>query len=560
MQTMGYIIGVDFDNTIVSYDRLIHKIALERGLITGDARKSKKSIRDKIRELPNGEEKWQRLQAIIYGPRIKEAELVPGVERFFRLCKKNKLKVFVISHKTEFAGYDETKTNLRSAALDWMVRNKFFKDDGLSFSRGNVYFEGTRRGKIEKIKQLGCTHYIDDLEETFKEASFPKGVKKILLDAHKEHSDLQDILVFSGWDGINEYFFNQDDIFLQENMSMLYQAFGSKVTAVERICGGRNSRVHLITCEDSKKYVAKFYFSHESDKRDRLDVEFSSLQFLWNKGIMSIPQPVVAKKEYNFAIYTYINGKKIASEEVNEKDVEYAVEFLSNLDKLKTEEDSSNLPIASEACFSVKEIVESIENRYSKLKKVQREGRQIDALHDFLEKDFMPAFSEIKEWCKKQLDSYGISYSLRIDKKNQTLSPSDFGFHNALREKNGKIIFLDFEYFGWDDPAKMISDFLLHPNMDLRSELKERFVKKMLLNFSANESLEARLKIVFPLFGLKWCLILLNEFLYENFLRRQFANRDKLIKDDLLAEQLSKAKKLLDKILKNFKNFPYDSK
>ena len=38
------------------------------------------------------------------------------------------------------------------------------------------------------------------------------------------------------------------------------------------------------------------------------------------------------------------------------------------------------------------------------------------------------------------------------------ISPSDFGFHNALRTNTGPVFF-DFEFSGWDDPAKTIIDF-----------------------------------------------------------------------------------------------------
>jgi hypothetical protein len=36
----------------------------------------------------------------------------------------------------------------------------------------------------------------------------------------------------------------------------------------------------------------------------------------------------------------------------------------------------------------------------------------------------------------------------------QVLSLSDFGLHNPLRHPDGKLAFLGFEYFGWDEPAK----------------------------------------------------------------------------------------------------------
>ena len=48
----------------------------------------------------------------------------------------------------------------------------------------------------------------------------------------------------------------------------------------------------------------------------------------------------------------------------------------------------------------------------------------------------------------------GLSMSAALPKETRCLSPSDFGFHNALLEATGKLRFVDFEYAGWDDPAK----------------------------------------------------------------------------------------------------------
>ena len=205
---MDYIVGVDFDNTLVSYDDIIHKVAVQQGLITSGMKKSKKDIRDRIRQLPDGEMKWQRLQAIVYGSRMEEARLIDGVQTFFEFCKLYKVRVYIISHKTEFAKFDETRTNLRAATLTWMRINSFFEADGFGLSQENVYFESTRREKIERIKHLRCTHFIDDLEETFLENSFPTNVEKILYAPHMQHSSLPGVRVFTTWEEISDYFFD----------------------------------------------------------------------------------------------------------------------------------------------------------------------------------------------------------------------------------------------------------------------------------------------------------------------------------------------------------------
>ena len=206
---MDYIIGVDFDNTIVNYEGVMYAVARQRGLIPHDTRKNKKDIRDKIRQLPDGEIAWQRLQAIMYGPGMGEATLEDDVKTFFKLCKEREAHVYIISHKTEYAGFDETRTNLRAEAINWMREKGFFNADGLALSPQDVFFESTRQEKLERIRNLRCTHFIDDLEEVFLEGSFPANVERILYSPRTQLSSPGGIKVFSTWKEIYGYFLAQ---------------------------------------------------------------------------------------------------------------------------------------------------------------------------------------------------------------------------------------------------------------------------------------------------------------------------------------------------------------
>ncbi len=71
--------GIDFDNTLVSYDDVLLDEVKRRGIFHPDSGKGKTTIRDSIRQLPNGEMEWQKLQAAIYGPRMKDAKPFEGV-------------------------------------------------------------------------------------------------------------------------------------------------------------------------------------------------------------------------------------------------------------------------------------------------------------------------------------------------------------------------------------------------------------------------------------------------------------------------------------------------
>jgi len=172
------IIGIDFDNTLIDYSSLLYHYAITFKYINGSTIKIKNEIRNKIRMLNDGEDKWQKLQALIYGPKIHKAERFTGVLKFFRYCKEKKIIIYIISHKTTFAKKDETQTNLREAAINWMANNSFFQ----YVSKKNVFFETTREEKIKRIEQLGCDIFIDDLIEILNSETFPINTRKILFN------------------------------------------------------------------------------------------------------------------------------------------------------------------------------------------------------------------------------------------------------------------------------------------------------------------------------------------------------------------------------------------
>lgn len=324
---------------------------------------------------------------------------------------------------------------------------------------------------------------------------------------------------------------------------------GQPVLSVEPIGLGRNSQVYDVTSE-AGRYAAKVYFRHPLDGRDRLRVEFSSLAFLRANGLTNVPQPIKADADIGIGIYEFVEGERIASASVKPAEVDAAVEFLVALRTLRDHEGSRDFGPASEACFSVSGFLKNIERRLLWLPNVPDGTVEQQALHTFVRTQFVPALERIRRWLAQS--STGIKEELAPSER--TLSPSDFGFHNALR-RTGELVFLDFEYFGWDDPAKMVADFLLHPAMSLSEPLKRRLVTGLLSRFEP--SLAQRLEMVYPLCGLKWCLILLNEFVPNYRLRREFAQAMGRPRSEVLVEQLAKAHRMLERVLDDHEHFPY---
>lgn len=201
------IIGIDFDNTIIGYDHLIRSEAVKRSLIDETVPTWKKAMRDAIRLQPGGEIAWQKIQAAIYGPKIHQAVLMRGVKHFLCTCIQRGITIYIISHKTRFAHQAPDGPDLRNAAMTWLAKQGLFDPDICGLQRRWIFFESTRLDKIERIRALGCTHFIDDLEETFAEPGFPSQVAKLLLSPCEPERHCGDTTVLSNWQEIYHFFF-----------------------------------------------------------------------------------------------------------------------------------------------------------------------------------------------------------------------------------------------------------------------------------------------------------------------------------------------------------------
>lgn len=335
------------------------------------------------------------------------------------------------------------------------------------------------------------------------------------------------------------------------------ETLGQTPESVERIGEGLNSRIFRLHCDNGNSYVAKMYYYNKSDSRDRLGTEFNALHFLWQNGIKRVPRPLFANKERGFAIYEYVSGRKVEAAEIGFEDVDSASDFLINLDRIKTHPVATTLPPASEACFSIEALEKNIKQRFTRFEELPNKGFLGAELKTFLKKELIPFFNHIQHWFKAVLEKAGLDINAVLAVDQRTLSPSDFGFHNALQLPDNSLVFLDFEYFGWDDPAKMINDFILHPGMSLKFKLKKRFAGRLLRHFNVAENFDTRVYALYPFYGIKWCLILLNEFIPSDMARRDFAGKSQEDASQRRISQLAKSQKMLSEVRENYERNPF---
>lgn len=530
-------IGIDFDNTIACYDQAFLEVAALLGIQSVENCSTKFEVKREIQSRTDGDIGWQRLQGQVYGKHMLRATAFPGIHEFIYLANIRGHEVFVVSHKSEFGHFDPERVPLRGQALRWLENNKFINDSEYYLKKENVFFESTRQDKIHRIRNLVCTHFIDDLIEFFEEPEFPSNMNKVLFSPSGSHHVTGNTTAGSWRDVTAQILGPWSEVEVCHAIQHLFPELGVNKAFVQP--GRGNSRIYKLTGSTSRNYLLKVYPDLQLDKRARLHTEFSACQKLAELGY-PVSQAIASNEHLGWGIYEWLDGMPIGDTDASFVDA--AIDFSQRLhfDSHKSRV-FSEFPLASEACLSGWDIANQIEVRIKKLAVVANPDLSAfitDELRSVLEN----AVSRAESRC-------GDLFHVPLPRSFQIASPSDFGSHNTLRLTCGTNMFYDFEYFGWDDPVKLVSDFYWHPGMHLGNELRKKWLVASEFVFQNDPDFSARLNCYLPLYGLRWCLIIMNEFLKSEMARRLNANPQKNISTpDTCSLQLHKAKALLQEI------------
>ena len=533
-------IGIDFDNTVACYDVVFLQVAHDMGYLLEHSDLKKSQVKKSILELCAGGSLWQKIQGQAYGRYMHQATIYPGFIEFLWLSKLRGDEVCIVSHKSEYGHFDESKTSLREAALTWIKENLIKSTFGQAFSEENqIHFESTRADKVNRINQIGCDVFIDDLQEVFNEGNFPEKTEKILFSADTTTQPPASHKRFDTWRKIKKYIYS--DAEAKEIKTIVQTNFNAlTIETIELIKGRGNSRIYQLSDRHGKQYALKIYPDIQTDLRPRLATEFYTCTML-SKALLPVPVATDRSTELNWGVYEWIDGKPIA-----DPGMDFVTQSFQLIKRLQCDVQLryqfKDFPLASEACLSGEEIVSQINKRFNLLAEI----RDADLL-EFLKHEFLPILESVSMSAELKL---GATFSTPLSAKYQVLNPSDFGAHNALLDSANKYHFFDFEYFGWDDPVKLTSDFYWHPGMDLSEDLQSKWLTLTNDLFQKDPLYAKRLVAYLPLFGLRWCLILLNEFIPERFSGRAHANiATEATLENILSEQLQKSKTLMQDII-----------
>jgi hypothetical protein len=328
---------------------------------------------------------------------------------------------------------------------------------------------------------------------------------------------------------------------------LLSQAGLGSARRVVRLPGGGNNRVYRVEVDD-RSALLKAYFRHPADPRDRLGTEFAFSHFAWENGVRRLPQPYAARRELGLGLYEFVAGRRLAPAEVDGDAVDQALTFYQELNAHRDRPETGQFPAASEACFSLADHLDCVERRIKRLERWEPVTDLDRQTAEFVRTELGPFWAYLRTRIEDRTRSKGIRREAPLPGAARRLSPSDFGFHNALREPSGLLRFLDFEYAGWDDPAKLACDFFCQPAVPVPAGFWDPCLDRLTADLPDPDRHRARMELLLPVYRVKWVAIRLNDFLAIDGARRRFA-RPVLDSEGRREQQFAGARRALEQVI-----------
>jgi hypothetical protein len=290
---------------------------------------------------------------------------------------------------------------------------------------------------------------------------------------------------------------------------IIYSNFNIRVFKKTEFKTGRNNKVFKILIKN-KKYVLKFFSSKSYSYKSRMKREISFLKLVKNFNIDNVPLLISYSYKENYILISYLEGYQLSL--ISENELRSISNFIRNINKNKTKYAIN----AIDYCNSLKDHINLINKKCRFFIKNANLNKDISY---FLKYKFLPKKKLVIQNIKNNINKKKLYKKITL--KEKIISPSDLSLLNLKKNKK-KLYYYDFEYAGLDDPLKLICDIICNPSNKFSN--KNLFSETILNNFGLNKKNHNLLDLFIPLHKLKWCLIILNEFIDEKNKIRKFAN------------------------------------
>ena len=280
------------------------------------------------------------------------------------------------------------------------------------------------------------------------------------------------------------------------------EQLGGRVCKIEQLKGGINNRVFRCS-NGNKHWVVKGYSLAPFGQRDRMQSEVDFLRYAALTAPCFTPKLLKVDLERRCVVLEHIEGE-IYPEGVSpsQRDLKSAISFFR---KLNSNQELAKEMIhfdAAESYLSLRQHMANVRERL-KLMCTEHLPNQYKAQAALMLYDLHMRADDVETMIEDQIDLGTVDDLLNPE--DRCVSPSDFGFHNAICIAEN-VKFIDFEFSGWDDPSKACVDFILQQrNSILMSPIN--IASKF---FPGREVLiGSRINAISEILKLKWhCIIL----------------------------------------------------
>lgn len=489
------VIGLDLESTVIDLDHLIHRLAVEQG--SANETEEVGRVRARLAGGTEGDSGWRRLAARARGDDLDRARPVAGVVDFLLDARTAGYLIRLIGSQNYQADGPRGPAEYRQAGLEWLERHGFFDPAGIGLNRRAVHFVSSPGEKLDLIRDFGCRAFVDADPEVFADPDFPQWTTGLLLTPDPGPSPAG-LLVARDWPEARETIFG-----LGLPAGQVTAMLGRSLKRIRRVRKTRFSILYQVSLDDRRQFGVKFYNKVPAGRPNRLTTEYKTLEFLWGQGLREIPRPVTSLPSKSLAIFSWVEGRHPKADEIGPDQIDEAINLVIQLKSLSGIPEAARMPRSVGACFSLKEIRLRHEELTARM--VTQKGLAESRLGTFLEDTLNPAFEAAWKKAEPLYRGQGIGPEDILPPGEWTLSHGDMGFHNTLMRPDGSLSWIHLEKFGWDDPVRIISNFLIRHSETLALELKRKFIRGVLDGLDRGGRLRSRLAVAYPLWVLMAC-------------------------------------------------------
>ncbi len=269
---------------------------------------------------------------------------------------------------------------------------------------------------------------------------------------------------------------------------------------VSHLYSGPNSNVYLLS-DFTSKYILKIYNRMNKDSYLRIEREVNALKLFGMNSITNIPKLILFDLNKFYILTTFITGSKVNI--FSELYIDQIIDFGFRMKRSNLITNNLNIVNASDNYLQMNMFFDNVNNKINIIKQNLSERH----LYNFFYRQLFERIqSDFNDHIKIYINCSNFTDFLAND--YQIFSQSDVGLHNCL-EESGRLFYIDFEHSGWDDPAKLIADWILRPYSYMKPEQISNFIH-LFSDKLSDQRLIYRLKSILTLINIKWILIRLN--------------------------------------------------